>query len=182
MTRPAGQLQGLRIASCAAGAAALLAAGCGSSGAKDAATTPTKTVSTATTPAKPKLTRADFIAQADSACKRVQAKQNDLRREAQGKQTSQLTPTLRKQAKLADGLAKALTALGAPSADATRAAAFIDSVHQIGVYSKALSNSIAAQHTSAAQKLASRLVRWRQVEHTLGESYGMKVCARGSSY
>lgn len=173
-----------RTASGAACATALaLLAGCGSSSsATDSAARSTTPVRTTTTPAKPKLTRADFIAHADKACKSVQKKQNDLRREAQGKQTSQLSPTLRKQAKLADGLSKTLNALGAPTADATRAAAFIDSVHQIGVYSRALSDSLAAQHTSAARKLASRLVRWRQVEHTLGESYGLKVCARGSSY
>lgn len=158
--------------------AAFLIAGCGGSGSDDTGSV----TSTVTTPAQPKLTRAGFVSKADDACRRTQKKQNLLRKEAEGKQTSELVPTLRKQAKLAQGLADELAGLGAPEGDVTRVASFVDSVRQIGVYSKALSDSIEAQHTSAAKKLASRLVRWREVEHTLGQSYGLKVCARGNSY
>jgi hypothetical protein len=167
----------LRLACCAALAAALLFAGCGGSDSDDSANT-----ATATTPAGPKLTKAAFITQADNACRRTQKKQNQLRKEAEGKQTSELVPTLRKQAQLAASLADELTEIGAPPGDSTRIASFVDSVRQIGVYSKALSDSIEAKHTKPARNLAARLVRWRQVEHTLGQSYGLKVCARGNSY
>ena len=166
----------LSLAWCAAGAA-LLVVGCGGdSGSGEAR--PQEPGSSK----QPSPSRAEFIAQADSACRDVQSKQNDLRREARGKQTTQLVPTLRKQAQLANGLAAKLRSLGTPSGDSARVAAFVDSVRQIGVYSKALSDSIEAKHTGPARKLAGRLVRWRQVEHTLGQSYGFKVCARGSSY
>jgi hypothetical protein len=165
-------------ACCAVLAAALLLTGCGGGDAGDTA----NVTATATTPAGPKLTKAGFITKADDACRRTQKKQNQLRKEAEGKQTSELVPTLRKQAVLADSLADELADFGAPPGDGVRVAAFIDSVRQIGVYSKALSDSIEAKHTKPARNLAQRLVRWRQVEHTLGQSYGLKVCARGNSY
>ena len=168
---------GLRVACCAVLAAALLA-GCGGSDGDDTA----NVTATATTPAEPTVTKAGFITKADNACRRTQKKQNQLRKEAEGKQTSELVPTLRKQATLAASLADELEGFGAPKADNVRIAAFIDSVRQIGVYSKALSDSIEAKHTKPARNLAARLVRWRQVEHTLGQSYGLKVCARGNSY
>lgn len=168
----------LRIACCAALVAALLLSGCGGSDSDDTSSV----TSTVTTPAQPKLTKAGFIAKADDACRRTQKKQNLLRKEAEGKQTSELVPTLLKQAKLAEGLADELASFGAPAGDGTRIASFVDSVRQIGVYSKALSESLAAQHTLTAKKLAQRLVRWREAEHTLGQSYGLKVCARGNSY
>jgi phage host-nuclease inhibitor protein Gam len=159
-----------------------MTAGCGGSDSKDnepSASTPAGTTSTA---AKPAITKAEFIAQADSACRSTQKKQNELRREAVGKKTSELVPTLRKQAKLARNLADDLAEITTPAGDATSVAAFIDSVRKIGIYSKALSDSIEAKHDKPASNLATKLVNWRQVEHTLGQSYGLKVCARGSSY
>ena len=167
-----------RLACCAVLTAVVILAGCGGSDSDDKAVV----TSTVTTPAQPKLTRAGFITKADNACRRTQKKQNLLRKEAKGKKTAELVPTLRKQAKLANDLADEMAGFGAPAADSTRVASFVDSVRQIGVYSKALSGSLEAQHTSAAKKLARRLVRWRDVEHTLGQSYGLKVCARGNSY
>jgi hypothetical protein len=158
--------------------AALLLGGCGGSKSDDTASV----TSTVTTPAQPKLTKAGLITKADNACRRTQKKQNLLRKEAEGKQTSELVPTLRAQAKLATDLAAEIDSFGAPRGDETRVASFVDSIKQIGVYSTALSDSIEAQHTNPARKLAGRLRRWRDVEHTLGESYGFKVCAHGTSY
>ena len=178
MDRHPRSASGLRFACCALLAATLLLAGCGGSDSDDTAIT----TATATTPAEPKLTKAGFVTKADNACRRTQKKQNQLRKEAEGKPTSELVPTLRKQATLAESLADELAEIGAPPGDSTRIASFVDSVRQIGVYSKALSDSIEAKHTKPARNLAARLVRWRQVEHTLGQSYGLKVCARGNSY
>ncbi len=183
MTHRSLSKRGLRLAFCASAAAALLTAGCGSSSSsKGDEPTASTTVGTTSTPAKPVLTKAEFIAQADNACRKTQKKQNELRREAVGKQTSELVPTLRKQAKLAVDLADDLGTITPPAGDTTSVAAFIDSVRKIGVYSKALSDSIEAKHDKPAHNLANKLVSWRQVEHTLGQSYGLKVCARGSSY
>jgi hypothetical protein len=182
MTHPSLSKRGLRLALCATGAAALLTAGCGGSNSKDNEPAASTTVATTSTAAKPVLTKSEFIAQADSACRKTQKKQNELRREAVGKQTSELVPTLRKQALLAKALADDLGEIPAPEADTTSVAAFIDSVRKIGIYSKALSDSIEAKHDKPAHNLANKLVSWRQVEHTLGQSYGLKVCARGSSY
>jgi hypothetical protein len=183
MTHRSLSKRGLRNALCATGAAALLTAGCGgSNSSKGNEPTASATVGTTSTAAKPVLTKAEFIAKADSACRKTQKKQNELRREAVGKQTSELVPTLRKQAILAEKLADDLGAIPAPEADTTSVAAFIDSVRKIGIYSKALSDSIKAKHDKPAHNLANKLVSWRQVEHTLGQSYGLKVCARGSSY
>jgi len=171
---------GLSLTCCAALAALLLFAGCGGSDPDDSAST----TATATTPAEPKLTKVALITKADNACRRTQKKQNALRKEAQGKQASELVPTLRKQAKLATDLADEIAGFGTPPGDATRLASFVDSVKQIGVYSTALGNSIEARgaDTETARKLAGRLSRWRETEHTLGQSYGFKVCARGTSY
>ncbi len=166
---------------CATAAAALLTAGCGGSDANNGPSATAPAAST-TTAVRPALSKAEFIARADDACRKTQKKQNELRREAVGKQTSELVPTLRKQAKLAKRLADQLSALATPEADTTRIAAFVESVSQIGIYSKALSDSIEAKHDKPAHNLATKLVNWRQVEHTLGQSYGFKVCAHGSSY
>lgn len=182
MTHRSLSKRGLRLALCATGAAALLTAGCGGSGSKDNEPAASTTVKTTSTAAKPVLTKAEFISRADNACRKTQKKQNELRREAAGKQTSELVPTLRKQALLAEALADDLGAIPAPKADMTSVLAFIDSVRKIGIYSKALSDSIEAKHDKPARNLANKLVSWRQVEHTLGQSYGLKVCARGSSY
>jgi hypothetical protein len=182
MTHRSLSTRGLRLAWCATAAAALLTAGCGGSDSKGdepSASTPAGTTSTA---AEPAITKAEFIAQADRACRKTQTKQNELRREAVGKKTSELVPTLRRQATLAQTLADDLGKVSTPEGDATSVAAFIDSVRKIGIYSKALSDSIEAKHDKTASHLATKLVNWRQVEHTLGQSYGFKVCARGSSY
>jgi hypothetical protein len=182
MTHRSLSKRGLRVAFCATAAAALLTTGCGGSdSSKDNGPAASTTVGTTSTAAKP-VTKAEFIAQADSACRKTQKKQNQLRRDAVGKQTSELVPTLRKQARLAESLADDLGSIPAPAGDTTSVAAFIDSVRKIGVYSKALSDSIEAKHDKPAHNLANKLVSWRQVEHTLGQSYGLKVCARGSSY
>jgi hypothetical protein len=181
MTHRSLSKRGLRLALCATAAAAILTSGCGSGSSKDDEPAASTTVKTTTTAPKP-VTKAEFIAQADSACRKTQKKQNELRREAVGKQTSELVPTLRKQALLANALAGDLGEIPAPEADTTSVAAFIDSVRKIGIYSKALSDSIEAKHDKPAHNLANKLVSWRQVEHTLGQSYGLKVCANGSSY
>jgi len=183
MTQRALSKRVLRLALCATAATALLTSGCGGSNSSgDNGSTASTTVATTSIAAKPALTKAEFVAQADSACHKTQKKQNELRREAVGKQTSELVPTLRKQADLAQALADDLGAITPPEGDATSVAAFVDSVRKIGVYSKALSDSIEAKHDKPAHNLANKLVSWRQVEHTLGQSYGLKVCARGSSY
>lgn len=180
MDRHLAGRHGLSLACCAALAAILLFAGCGGSDPDDAA----NTTATATTPVEPKLTKSALITKADDACRRTQKKQNALRKEADGKQPSELVPTLRKQAKLAADLAVEIDGFGAPPGDSTRLESFIDSVKQIGVYSTALGNSIEARgaNTETARKLAQRLASWRDTEHTLGQSYGFKVCARGTSY
>jgi hypothetical protein len=170
---PSGAAARKLVALAGAGLASVALAACGGDDSKD---------SGSKKPAAPAVTKATFIAQADKACAATRKKQAGLRKQAQGKQVTQLVPILKKQSAYAKGLAAELERLKAPPQDAKRVKDFIHSVRQIGVYSLALSGSIAANHPGPAKNLSRKLINWRTTEQKLGRAYGFKVCARGNSY
>jgi hypothetical protein len=157
---------------------ALVLAGCGST----TSTTPS-TGSTGTTTASSGNTRAEFIAKADALCKTAHAKQGSVHGQASKKTTApELVPLLTQQAKIAKGLTTSLRALSPPPGDTAAVGRFEHAVTELAVYSTALANSIHANHAYAARALAVKLTSWRQKETLLGQGYGYKVCANGTSY
>jgi hypothetical protein len=159
--------------------AALALAGCGSGGGG----TSTPVGSTGTTVASAANTRAGFIAQADALCKTAHAQQGAVHGKASKKTTTaQLVPLLRSQAKIAKSLATSLGKLTPPAGDTTAVGRFVHSVSELATFSTALANSIHANHAYAARALALKLSSWRQQETLLGQGYGYKVCANGTSY
>jgi hypothetical protein len=156
--------------------AALVLAGCGTS-----TNTPPSTGSTGT--ASTGNTRAEFIAKADALCQAAHAKQGTVHGKATKKTTAtELVPLLRAQAKIAKSLTTSLRALSAPAGDSAAVTRFEHAVTELSVYSTALANSIHANHAYAARALALKLTSWRQQETLLGQGYGYKVCANGTSY
>lgn len=159
--------------------AALALAACGTT----TPTTSTTAGSTGTTGASGSNTRAGFIAQADALCKTAHARQGAVHGKANKKTTAvQLVPLLRSQARIAKDLATSLGKLTAPPGDSAAVRRFVHSVSELAVYSTALANSIRANHAYAARALALKLSSWRQQETLLGQGYGYKVCANGTSY
>ncbi len=159
--------------------AVLVLAGCGT-----AASPPVKTGSTGATGAKAVASsRATFIAAADALCKTAHSRQGAIHGRANKKTTAtQLVPLLRAQAGVAKGLAASLGRLTPPAGDAPAVGRFVHSVTELSIYSTALANSIHANHGYAARALALKLSSWRQQETLLGQGYGYKVCANGTSY
>jgi len=158
--------------------AAVVLAGCGTTTAGTQ-----KTGSTGTTGAATRNSRAEFIAAADALCKTAHAHQGAVHGRANKKTTAaQLVPLLRAQAGIAKGLAASLGKLTPPAGDAAAVGRFVHSVTELSIYSTALSNSIHANHAFAARSLALKLSSWRQQETLLGQGYGYKVCANGTSY
>jgi hypothetical protein len=158
--------------------AALVLAGCGT-------TTPKSTSAgaTGTTTGPSANTRAGFIAQADALCKTAHAEQGAVHGKANKKTTApELVPLLRSQAQIAKTLATALGKLTAPPGDTAAVGRFVHAVSELAVFSTALANSIHANHAYAARALALKLSSWRQQETLLGQGYGYKVCANGTSY
>lgn len=174
------------VAKISAGALATIAlAACGSSGpsSSGAAGTTGSTSTTATTTTAAVTTRAEFIAQADTLCKTAHARQGAVHSEATPKTTAaQLVPLLRQQAAIAKSLATSLGKLTPPPGDKATVAKYVHAVTELDVYSIALANSIHADHAYAAKALALKLSSWRQEETLLGQGYGYKICANGSSY
>jgi len=164
-----------------AGALAVMAlAGCGTT----AATTPKKPGATGATGATATRTsRAQFIAAADVLCKTAHSRQGAVHGRANKHTTAtQLVPLLRAQAGIAKGLAGSLGKLTPPPGDAAAVGRFVQSVTELSIYSTALANSIRANHAFAARALALKLSSWRQRETLLGQGYGYKICANGTSY
>ena len=159
--------------------AVVVLAGCGTT----TATTPKKTGPTGTTGAAVRNSRTEFIAAADALCKTAHARQGAVHGRANPKTTAaQLVPLLRAQAGIAKGLASSLGKLTPPAGDSAAVGRFVHSVSQLSVYSTALANSVHANHAFAARALALKLASWRQQETLLGQGYGYKVCANGTSY
>ncbi|MEA2298225.1 MAG: hypothetical protein QOF77_1161 [Solirubrobacteraceae bacterium] len=157
--------------------AALVLVGCGSSGSTNSTSS---TRSTGTGPAA--SDRASYIARADALCKSSNARQEALRKKAKGLVVRKLPPILRQQAQIADGLSSGLGRLSPPPGDRATVGRFVRSVRQLAVYSRAVANSIAANHAFAARALATKLSLARQQETLLGQGYGYKVCSSGKSY
>jgi hypothetical protein len=152
----------------------VLAAGCGGS-------SPTSST-TKTTTGKAPITRATYIAQADALCKSANSRQEALRTRSKGLSVIKLVPILKQQAGIAAALSTDLGKLKPPVGDAAAVGRFVKSVSQLAVYSKAVANSIAANHAYAARALASKLSLARQQEALLGQGYGYKTCASGKAY
>ncbi len=158
---------------------AALLAGCGGStttGTTTGAGSTTRSSSTGTTD------RSSFIAQADSLCGSANARQAVLRGRAKGLAVTKLVPILRQQAGIAASLSTALGRLTPPKGDSATVGRFVHAVSQLAVYSKAVANSISANHAYAARALAAKLSLARQQETLLGQGYGYKTCASGKSY
>jgi len=162
--------------------AVLVIAGCGTT----TAGTPKKagaTGATGTRRATVQNSRAEFIAAADALCKAAHARQGAIHGRANKKTTAtQLVPLLRAQANIANGLAASLGKLTPPAGDSVAVGRFVHSVTELRIYSTALANSIHANHGYAARALALKLSSWRHEETLLGQGYGYKVCANGTSY
>jgi hypothetical protein len=160
-------------------ALALVLAGCGAT--TTGTSTPAGSAGTTTAPAG--ASRAGFIAQADALCKTAHAQQGAVHGKANKKTTAaELVPLLRSQAKIAKGLATSLGKLAPPAGDSAAVGRFVHSVSELAIFSTALANSIHANHAYAARALALKLSSWRQQETLLGQGYGYKVCANGTSY
>lgn len=159
--------------------AALAVAGCGT-------TTPgtsTTSGSSGATAASGVTTRAGFIAEADALCKTAHSRQGAVHGKANKKTTAaELVPLLRSQAKIAKRLATSLGKLTPPPGDTAAVGRFVHSVSELATYSTALANSIHANHAYVARVLALKLSSWRQQETLLGQGYGYKICANGTSY
>jgi hypothetical protein len=159
--------------------AVLVLAGCGSTTAGSSGTSG----STGTTTTTAAVTRSTFIAKADALCKTAHARQGAVHGKASAKTTAQqLVPLLRQQAKIAKSLSASLGKLTPPTADTAAVGRFEHAVTELGVYSTALANSIQANHAYAAKALALKLSSWRQQETLLGQGYGYRICANGTSY
>ncbi|HEY5195627.1 MAG TPA: hypothetical protein VIJ51_01215 [Solirubrobacteraceae bacterium] len=165
--------------------AALALAACGSTNAGSSGTSGSTGTSgpagTNTTAAV--TTRAEFIAQADALCKTAHARQGAVHGKATPKTTAaELVPLLRAQAKIAKTLSASLDKLTPPTGDRATVGRFEHAVTELNIYSAALANSIQANHAYAAKALALKLSSWRQQETLLGQGYGYKICANGTSY
>jgi hypothetical protein len=172
--------RGMLLRKLSVGALAVLAiAGCGST----VAGTTTSAGSTGTTVASGANTRSGFIAQADALCKTAHSQQGAVHGKASKKTTAaELVPLLRSQAKIAKSLATSLGKLTPPAGDSAAVGRFVHSVSELATFSTALANSIHANHAYAARALALKLSSWRQQETLLGQGYGYKICANGTSY
>lgn len=167
----AGALAALVLAGCGSTATSSSPGGSGTSG----STSPTTTAAV--------TTRSAFIAQADALCKTAHARQGAVHGEATPKTTAlQLVPLLRQQAAIAKSLAASLGKLTPPPGDKAAVGRYEHAVSELGIYSIALANSIHANHAYAAKALALKLSSWRQQETLLGQGYGYKICANGTSY
>ncbi len=155
---------------------AVLLAGCGGSSGSSGS----KTTGASSTPAS--SDRSTYIAQADALCKSANARQQALRKRAKGLTVVKLVPILKQQAGIAASLSTDLGKLTPPVGDAATVGRFVKAVDQLAVYSKAVANSIAANHAFAAKALAGKLSLARQQETLLGQGYGYKTCASGKSY
>jgi hypothetical protein len=153
----------------------LLAAGCGGSSGSSSST---GTTSSGRAPAD----RTAYIGQADALCKSANARQQTLRKRAKGLTAIKLVPILKQQAVIAAGLSADLGKLTPPVGDSVTVGRFVKAVNQLAVYSRAVANSIAANHSYAAKALAGKLGLARQQETLLGQGYGYKTCASGKSY
>jgi hypothetical protein len=166
-----------RISTAAILLVAVLLAGCGGSSGSSGSTTTTGGTSTQAT-----SDRSTYIAQADALCKNANTRQQALRKRAKGLTVVKLVPILKQQAGIAAGLSTDLGKLTPPVGDAATVSRFVKAVDQLAVYSKAVANSIAANHAYAAKALAGKLSLARQQETLLGQGYGYKTCASGKSY
>lgn len=126
--------------------------------------------------------RATYIAKADALCKSANTRQEALRKRSLGLAVAKLPPVLKEQAGIAASLSADLGRLTPPTGDAAAVGRFVRAVSQLAVYSRAVANSIAAQHDFAARALAGKLSVARQQEKLLGQGYGYKTCASGKSY
>jgi len=159
--------------------AVLVLAGCGTT----TAGTPKKTGAAGATGATAARSRAEFIVAADALCKTAHSRQGAVHGRANKKTTAaQLVPLLRAQAGIAKGLAGSLGKLTPPPGDSAAVGRFVHSVTELSIFSTALANSIHANHAYAARALALKLSSWRQQETLLGQGYGYKICANGTSY
>jgi hypothetical protein len=165
-----------RISTAAVLLVSVLAAGCGGSSGSSGTSTTTGTSSTKV------VDRSTYIAQADALCKSANTRQEVLRKRAKGLTVVKLVPILKQQAGIAAGLSADLGKLTPPVGDSATVGRFVKAVSQLAVYSKAVANSIAANHSYAAQALAGKLSLARQQETLLGQGYGYKTCASGKSY
>lgn len=154
-------------------AGSLALAGCGGSSA---------TTSTSGSTGAKTNDRATYIAKADALCKSANARQEALRKRSLGLAVTKLPPVLKQQAGIAGSLSADLGRLTPPTGDAATVGRFVKSVSQLAVYSRAVANSIAANHSFAARALAGKLTVARQQEKLLGQGYGYKTCASGKSY
>lgn len=154
-------------------AGSVVVAGCGGSSA---------TKSTGTSSTVKGTDRASYIAKADALCKSANARQEALRKRSLGLAVAKLPPVLKEQAGIAASLSADLGRLTPPAGDAATVGRFVKSVSQLAVYSRAVANSIAAQHDFAARALAGKLTVARQQEKLLGQGYGYKTCSSGKSY
>ncbi len=154
----------------------LLAAGCGGSSGSSSST------ATTSSSTKAPADRTVYIGQADALCKSANARQQALRKRAKGLTAIKLVPILKQQAGIAAGLSADLGKLTPPAGDSATVGRFVKAVNQLAVYSRAVANSIAANHSYAAKALAGKLGLARQQETLLGQGYGYKTCASGRSY
>jgi hypothetical protein len=160
--------------------AVLVLAGCGST---TATSGPGGSTGATASAAGSGNTRSEFIAKADALCATAHARQGAVHGKANKQTTAaELVPLLRSQATIAKSLATSLGRLKPPVGDGAAVGRFVHAVSELAVYSTALANSIHANHAFAAKALALKLSSWRQQETLLGQGYGYKVCANGTSY
>lgn len=155
---------------------ALVAAGCGGSNPKSATAGLSGSFPSGST------SREAYIANADKACAAAHAQQDVLRRQSQGLTLDHVAPLLNQQATVANDLVAKLKALSHPSSDNAPVATFIASVQQIATDSASLAKAITAGQTQSEATLRSQLIQDRLTEHAVGQGYGYKVCATGTSY
>ncbi len=160
----------------------LLLAGCGSSATSSSGTTAGPATTGSTKSSSSPNDRAAFIGKADALCKSANARQEALRRRATGLAVTKLVPILRQQAVIAGTLATDLGKLAPPTGERVTVGRFVTAVRQLSVYSRAVANSIAANHAFASRALAAKLSTTRAQEKLLGQGYGYKICASGRSY
>lgn len=163
---------------------ALVAAGCaGSSHSKSSSGSGTGHLSTSSPAgAGDTVTREAYVANADKVCTAAHAQQDVLRRQSQGLTLDHVAPLLNQQATVASDLAAKLKALAHPPSDDAPVATFISSVQQIATDSTNLAKAITAGETTSETTLRAQLIQDRLTEHAIGEGYGYKVCATGTSY